>query len=140
MDNTLTPTLAVRDAAKAIDFYVSALGATELSRFTAPGGRIVHADLRAGDALFAVKEADEADPAPGQDVPVVLNLEVSDADQVFARLRGAGATEAFPLADHPYGYRQGRVVDPFGHRWIVSQKIEELSVAEAQRRMDAAYG
>ncbi|MGA8117013.1 MAG: VOC family protein [Actinocatenispora sp.] len=140
MANSLTPTLAVRDAAAAIDFYVRALGATELSRFTGPEGQIVHADLRAGAALFAVKEADGTDTAPGRQVPVVLGLDVDDADAAWAALREAGAGEIFPLGDHEYGYRQGRVADPYGHQWIVSQRIEDLSTAEAQRRMDAGYG
>lgn len=122
MDITLIPTLAVRDAAAAIDFYVRALGATEISRYERDG-RIAHAELSAGGARFAVKEADEHDPAPGGAVSVVFSLEVADADALWSRLRESGATVVFPLADHDYGYRQGRVADPYGHRWIVSQRL-----------------
>ncbi len=137
METTLIPTLAVRGAAGAIDFYRRALHATELTRYTVPGGRIVHADLQVGGALFAVKETDDADLPPEGATPVILTLEVSDADAVWASLLAAGARELFPLDDQVYGYRQGRVVDPYGHQWIVSQMIEDLTPAQRQSKMDS---
>lgn len=118
METTLIPTLAVRDAPAAIDFYARALGATELSRHVVDG-TIVHAELAVDGARFAVKEADPTDPP----TPALLTLQVPDADTLWDRVRAAGATVVFPLADHEYGYRQGRVADPYGHRWIVSQPL-----------------
>jgi len=120
MDNTLAPTLAVADAAAAIDFYVAAFGAEELTRYV-DGGQIVHADLRVGDSEFAVKDADRFDPAPDGAVPVILVLRVPDVDALWQRARDAGASEIFPLTTHEYG-RMGRVADPFGHRWILSAR------------------
>lgn len=114
----LLPRLAVADAAKAIEFYVGAMGAREVERF-AHGDAIVHAELALGDAAFAVKDADEVDPAPsGGGASVLLSLDVPDAAALAARMTAAGATVVFPVADHDYG-RMGRLADPFGHVWIL---------------------
>jgi PhnB protein len=118
MDNTLAPTLAVRDATAAIDYYRRAFGAAELSRYV-DAGRIVHADLSVGTSEFAVKDADDVDPAPDGAVSVVLALRLPDVDAVWQRALDAGGTEVFPLNDHEYG-RMGRIADPFGHRWILA--------------------
>lgn len=120
----LYPKLVVSDAAKAIEFYTKALGAKESDRYEGPGGEIQHVRLAVGAAQFTLKDEDSADPGPialGLDrVPVIINLEVPDPDEIGARLESGGATVIYPIDDHPYG-RMGRFRDPFGHVWIISR-------------------
>jgi PhnB protein len=137
----LKPLLVVRDAPAAIDFYVRAFGATEIARFmNTRSGSVSHADLRVGTSSFSVTEEarawnSDAPPSLGGS-PVVLELQVDDVDAAFDRVLNAGAAVVFPLTDF-CGERMARLRDPFGHIWIVSQTLEEMSVAEKQRRRDA---
>ncbi|MFH9002985.1 VOC family protein [Streptomyces afghaniensis] len=128
--------LVVSDGPRAIDFYRTALGAAEIERYTDPDGKIVHAMLRLGDAVVAVKDADESDPAPDSlgGSPVIMALDVSDADAVAEAMLRAGAKVVYPVADQHYGQRGGRLADPFGHLWMISQTIEELTPEEIQQR------
>ncbi|MEU6682245.1 VOC family protein [Streptomyces sp. NPDC046832] len=133
--------LVVSDGPRAVDFYRTALGAEEIERYTGPGGRIVHAMLRLGDALIAVKDAGDGDPAPPAlgGSPVILALDVSDADAVAEAMLRAGATVVHPVADQHYGQRGGRLADPFGHLWMISRTIEELTPEQIQRRTDESF-
>ncbi|WP_020575635.1 VOC family protein [Actinopolymorpha alba] len=137
---TLHPHLIVSDAAAAIEFYAKAFGATENERYTHPNGKIVHARLSLGDTVFTLKdeEPDAQDLAPTArgGSPVILSLRVDDAHAVGAAMEKAGATVIFPIDDHPYG-RMGRLRDPFGHVWIISQDIGVASPEEIQRAVDA---
>ena len=90
----------------------------------------------AGPIRFAVKDGDDVDRAPTADgLPVILSLDVTDADAVAERMLGAGATVVFPIADHGYGDYGGRLRDPFGHQWMISQRIEDLTPEEIQERV-----
>lgn len=91
-----------------------------------------------GGAAIALKDEDGVDRAPTTlgGSGVILQLVVDDADAVGAAMQAAGATVIFEMADQTYGYRQGRLADPFGHHWLLSQDIEELTPAETQRRLD----
>ena len=111
--------LVVDDAAAAIDFYVSAMGATEVERHTDGGGHIVHCELRFGDAAVAVKDSD-VDPSPTKlgGTPVIMALYVDDPDGMAAAMQAAGATVLYPIADQEYG-RGGRLADPWGHQWML---------------------
>ncbi|MFE7897587.1 VOC family protein [Streptomyces sp. NPDC057424] len=133
--------LVVSDGARAIDFYRAALGAEETERYTGPEGKIVHAMLRLGDAVIAVKDADDGDPAPTSlgGSPVIMALDVSDADAVAEALLRGGATVVHPVADQHYGQRGGRLADPFGHLWMISQTIEDLTPDEIQQRTDELF-
>lgn len=129
--------LVVSDAAAAIDFYRAALGATELARYTDPAGKIVHAELDLAGTMIALKDEGDGDPAPDTlgGTPVIIALQVDDADAVAEAMLAAGASVIYPVADQPYGERGGRLADPFGHQWMISQRIEELTAAEIQRRV-----
>jgi uncharacterized glyoxalase superfamily protein PhnB len=116
----LFPKLVVNDAARAIDFYTTALGAKESERFEQPDGKIVHVRLTLGDAQFTLKDEDSVDAGPTDGSPVIINLDAPDPDEVGARMEAGGATVVYPIEDHPYG-RMGRFRDPFGHIWIVRQ-------------------
>ena len=136
----MTPRLVVRDGAAAIAFYLEALGAREIERYVDPGGRLVHAALGVGNGVIALTEEakDEHTHAPPSlgGSPVILILEVDDPDAVAARMVAAGGAVIFPIADQFYGHREGRVSDPFGHVWILTKVIEELSPEEIQRRLE----
>ena len=136
--NKMYPRLVVSDGARAIDFYITALGATETARYTSPDGKIVHVELQVGPATIALKDADEFDPAPSTlgGSPVIIALDVDNADAVAEAMLAAGATVVFPIHDAEYGERGGRLADPFGHLWMISQRIEDLSPEEIQRRTD----
>jgi PhnB protein len=117
--------LVVSDADRAIAFYVSALGAEEIARHTDDDGKIVHAELALGSIMFAVKDEDGGDPAPTTlgGSPVILALDVTDADAVGEAMLGAGATVIYPISDQEYGARGGRFADPFGQLWMISQPL-----------------
>jgi PhnB protein len=120
------PRLVVADAAGAIDFYVTAFGATEIARHTGPDEKIVHAELVVGGRTLAVKDEGDGDPAPTTlgGSPVIIALDVSDADAVGEAMVEAGATVVYPIQDWSYGSRGGRLADPYGHLWMISHEIE----------------
>jgi PhnB protein len=137
----LYPRLVVSDGAAAIDFYKAALGADEVARYTEPSGKIVHAELTIGQATVAIKDEGDGDPAPTSvgGTPVIMALNVDDADAVAEAMTSAGASVIYPISDQPYGERGGRLADPFGHQWMISQRIEDLSPADIQQRTDEMY-
>ncbi|HEX6061885.1 MAG TPA: VOC family protein [Candidatus Limnocylindria bacterium] len=127
MDTTLTPMLTVRDASKAIEFYQRAFGAREVAPpARSPTGQIVAQLAIDGQHFFVVDEnlaAYNVSPQTLSGTSVRLNLVVQDPDAVAARATAAGATVVFPIADQPYGMRQGRVADPFGHHWLIGRPL-----------------
>ncbi|MPZ25160.1 MAG: VOC family protein [Micromonosporaceae bacterium] len=134
--------LVVSEGAAAIDFYRAALGATEVARYTNPAGKIVHAELDVAGTTIALKDEGDGDLAPATlgGTPVIIALQVDDADAVAGAMLAAGATVIYPVADQPHGERGGRLADPFGHQWMISQQIEDLTAAEVQRRVDGMAG
>ena len=124
--SSLTPMLTVADAAAAIDFYRDAFGAVELARVTTPTGQIVAELAIDGLRFFVVDENPDAfnvSPPSVGGTTVRINLIVDDPDATAARAIEAGATEVFPVADQPYGLRQGRVESPDGHHWLIGKPL-----------------
>lgn len=138
----VVPRLVVAGADRAIEFYRKALGAEALTRHVGPDGSVVHAELRVGESILTLKDEDGTDRSATSlgGSPVLFVLNVDDADDVAAAMQRSGATVIFPVGDQSYGYRQGRLADPFGIQWIVSQRTELLSAAEVQERLDAGKG
>jgi PhnB protein len=132
------PYLCCRDAAKALDFYKRALGATELMRFAEPSGRIGHAEIKIGDGIIMLSDEypdmDVRSPQALGGTPVGIHLYVEDVDAVTARAVAAGAKLVRPVADQFYGDRNATLEDPFGHRWYVSTRKEDVSPEELRRR------
>jgi PhnB protein len=129
--HTATPYLVLQDAARAIEFYKQAFGATELLRNAGPGGKIQHAEIRIGDSRImlgdeprpsAVTRTAESSASPR----VLVHLYVEDADAVFNRAVEAGAKVISPMADQAYGDRSGGFIDPFGMTWYVATHIKEV--------------
>ena len=134
----LTPRLIVANADGALAFYQSAFGAEILECYRDSTGTVVHAALRFESVLIALAEA-----APGHGnhgpvglggSPVLLSLSVEDADALGQRMVDVGAEVLIPIEDRAYGKREGRLRDPFGHLWILSQTLEALSPEEIRRR------
>jgi PhnB protein len=135
--HTVTPRLVVGDGAAAIDFYARAFGAEELGeRFTGPDGKLIHAEVRIGDsAVMITGEGDEAQsPQSAGAVTAIMATYWEDVDAAWERALAAGAEVIYPLADQFYGERGGRVRDPFGHHWMLSQVIEHVTPEEMERR------
>ena len=139
--HTATPYLVVHDAAGALDFYKRAFGATELFRLAAPGGKVMHAEIKIGDS--PVMLADEM-PEMGHVGPqslggtsVSLMVYVRDVDTAFKKAIEAGATEKRAVKDQFYGDRSGTLVDPYGHMWTLGTHVEDVSPEEMDRRMKA---
>ena len=131
----LYPRLVVDGADAALTFYSAAFGAEVTERFTGPDGKVVHAMVSVDGVHFAVKDADGHDPAPAAGcVPVIVALYVDDPDALAARMVQAGATVLFPVSDHEYGERGGRLADPFGHLWMIACRTEDLTPAEIPQR------
>ena len=135
------PYLSVHDAAAAITFYVEAFGAIETLRFVGDDGRVGHAELTIGGARFNL--ADEYpeigfnSPRSLEGTSVGLMLDVVDTDEVFERAVSRGATGQRPPADQTHGHRTATIIDPFGHRWMLSQALEQLTPAQMGAREPA---
>ncbi len=135
----LSPMLAIRDAAAAVEFYQQAFGAVEVMRMADPSGKLVHGEFKIGDALVMVAEEHpdyNRSPQTLGGTSVILNIYVPDVDALFERAVAAGAKVIFPLQNQFYGDRCGRLEDPFGHMWIFSTRVEEISREEMVQRFD----
>ncbi len=123
---TVSPMLTVSNGVKAIDFYREAFGAVEIHRLVRPDGCVV-AEMEIDSARFGLadeaREAFNLSPETLGGTSVRINLIVADPDAVAQRVVTAGARVLFPVADQVYGLRQGRVVDPFGHHWLIGRPL-----------------
>jgi uncharacterized glyoxalase superfamily protein PhnB len=141
-DPILTPRLVVPSADDAIRFYQAAFGAQLIERYAMPDGHVVHAALSIRGAVFSLAQAKAEwgldDPKTRGGSPVLLTLNTPDPDATCARAVEEGARVVIPIADRFYGYREGRIADPFGHLWILSKQTENLSPAEIEARMRQA--
>lgn len=138
--HSITPYLAVKNAAEAIEFYKRAFGARERHRMPMPDGKIGHAELTIGNSIIMM--ADEF-PEMGHHSPQTLNgspvgfaFYVEDVDQAFQRAVDAGATVKEAVADKFWGDRAGTVEDPFGHKWTLLTHVEDVSPEEMKKRME----
>lgn len=138
MANTLTPRLVVRGADQALAFYRRAFDARIEERYADDAGRVVHAALSIGGAVLALTEErpdwNNQSPSSLGGSAVLLNLVVDDVDAVGQRMLAAGAETIFPIADQPYGHREGRFRDPFGHLWILTTILERLGPDQIRER------
>ena len=139
--HTATPYLIADDAAKAIEFYKKAFGASEKLRIPAAGGRIGHAEIQIGDSLIMLAdehpEIGALSPRRIGGSPVSIMLYVEDVDRVVERALAAGAKLLRPVQDQFYGDRSGTLADPAGHIWHVGTHKEDLSLEEIKRRGEA---
>ena len=115
--HTVTPYLAIKNAAEALEFYKKAFGAIETYKLIIPDGRVGHAEIRLGDSIVML-----ADEFPE-----------------FKRALRAGARELKPVMDQFYGDRSGQLEDPFGHLWWVATHKEDVAPEEMHERVQAMF-
>ena len=116
---TIAPWLAVSDAQEAAEFYETAFGAIEIYRLEGDDGKVAVAQLAVDGSAFWVQE-DESDARGSTSVRMILSVE--DPDSAFDMAIAAGATEVAPVSEE-YGWRTGRVTDPFGYDWELSRQL-----------------
>ena len=140
--HAVTPYLIVNGGARAIEFYRTVFGATEVMRMAGPNG-VAHAEIRIGDAVVML--ADESpdmgykSPRALGGTPVSLMLYCADVDATFARAIDAGALAQRPVQDQFYGDRSGTLEDPFGHVWTIATHVEDVAPEEMDRRLAAMH-
>ena len=135
--HTVTPSLTVRDAARAIEFYKQAFGAKERGAMKGPDGKVMHAEIMIGDSIIML--ADEF-PQFGSLSPQSvggsgsgLHIYLEDVDSAFDRAVKAGAKVEMPVADMFWGDRYGKLSDPFGHKWSIGTHKADLSGEEIEK-------
>jgi PhnB protein len=140
--STITPYLAVDDAAGAIEYYKNAFGAKERVRMDAPEGKIGHAELEIGDSLVMLSDAlSQSTSRPPTEIGGTsgsIFMYVADVDAVVERAVEAGATVTMEVADQFWGDRFGTVQDPFGHVWSIATHVEDVPPEEMEERAKAA--
>lgn len=135
----LHPRLVIDRVDDAITFYREAFGAELIERFADSSGIVVHAAIRIGASIVSmtqeVEEWQLLGPTAIGGSAVLLHLTLADPDAACARAVERGAVVVISIEDRPYGKREGRLRDPFGHLWILSRPTESLSASEIQRRL-----
>ncbi len=136
--NTVTPYLAVDDAAQAIEYYKKAFGAKERVRMEAPDSKIGHAELEIGDSLVMLSDAfPQSTTRPPNELggtSASVFMYVEDVDAVVKQAVDAGATITMDVADQFWGDRFGSITDPFGHSWSIATHVEDVPPEEMAER------
>lgn len=141
---TIIPSLVVKDAIKAIDFYKRVLGAEERVCIAGPNGKILHAELKLGSSIFYIFDEDPRIehvklPQTLLGYPGLLHLYVENADSIFEQAIAAGATVSRPMSDHLWGGRYGSFIDPFGYHWGIGTPKEPLGAREMEKRVQEYF-
>jgi PhnB protein len=138
------PYLRVRDAQAAIEFYTKVFGATEQMRLAEPGGRVGHAELLFGKQVVMVSEEYPEYGIYGPEhfggTGSSIHLHVDNVDEVTQAAVEAGAKLLMEPKDQFYGERAAKVLDPFGHEWLLGSHIEDMTPEEMQRRFTEMCG
>jgi uncharacterized glyoxalase superfamily protein PhnB len=138
---TLTPFLVCSPAAQAILFYEEVFGATVVSRMDGPDGTVMHAELDLGDGRLQLGDPNEQyglvpPDRSGDAVSGSVSIYVPDVDGVFDKAVAHGATVREKPATFVTGDRFASIYDPFGHRWAVMTRVEDVGPEEAERRLN----
>lgn len=142
--SALTPYLTVSDATKAIAFYEAAFGAKVVTKIQMPDGKFGYVEIDIDGARLMLSDAFPEMGVVGPDAlggtPVMLDLLVEDVDKTLEVAMAAGAEVTRPVEDQFHGHRAAQMLDPFGHRWNVATKTEDLSPAEIEARALRLFG
>ena len=141
---SVTISLTVSPCREAIEFYKSAFGAEEATPpMIGPDGRISHAEILIGDTIVMLSDEQPDSPTKSPrsagTTTAVLFVYTDDVDSLWERAIAQGAREIYPLAVQFYGDKGGRVEDPFGHQWGLSQHVEDVSPEDMERRVTEFY-
>jgi PhnB protein len=132
--HNVTPYLVVEDANRLIEFLKDAFSAQERERHLRPDGTVMHAEVKIGDSVIMLGDANEQ----WKPRPVSLYVYVPDTNTTYRRALEIGATSLMEPADQFYGDRNAGVTDPFGNIWWIGTHIEDVSREELERRMKQA--
>ena len=135
--HTLTPYLACKGAAQAMDFYKKAFGAKEMMRMPGPNGSIGHAEMRIGDSRIMLTDEypdmNFLGPTSRGGSTVHIHLYVPDADKMAAQAVKAGGKLLRPVEEQFYGDRTGSIEDAWGHVWHLATHVKDVSMAELRK-------
>ncbi|MFC3492471.1 VOC family protein [Glycomyces rhizosphaerae] len=137
--HTITPFIVVNDGAKAIEFYKEVFGAKVLTRNDMPDGTVAHCEIQIGDSIVQLGDANPAWGMASPDAEQItesLVLYVEDCDAVYAKAVEAGAIVREEPAVFLTGDRFASIADPFGRRWSIMTRVEDVSREEGERRVD----
>jgi PhnB protein len=129
--HTVTPFMLAKDAAQLIDFMIAAFDAVQKHRHDV-GGKVMHAEIKIGDSIIMLAEANEKWPAS----PSILYLYVNDVDSTYRQALRAGGTSLREPNTEFYGDRSCGVVDTFGNQWWIATHVEDVSPEELKRRQE----
>ena len=139
----LSTHIIVSDAARAAAWYTAVLGAAEAHRITLPDGRLIDVELHFGSSKVVLAdefpEHDALSPTTTGHSSAVFYLETDDVDALWARAVAHGAKPLRPVADWFTGERDGQIVDPFGHRWGLTQHLRDVPRDEVTRAAAEAF-
>ncbi|MFJ4688781.1 VOC family protein [Streptomyces sp. NPDC091377] len=127
----VSPWVVTDDTGAFLDFVAQAFGGVELARVTTEDGLIGHAEIRVEDTVVLAFDRRADWPV----MPSLLNVYVPDADAAMARAVAAGGRIVTEVMDDAFGFRGGRVKDPFGNIWWVSTLVEVVAEDEMWRRL-----
>jgi len=135
--HAVAPSLVLRHAVEAIEFYKKVFDAKEITRLLTPDGRVWHCELRIGDSVFFVSDelphSSVKAPSAEAFTSTIIRVYVPDADAAFQRAIDAGARSLRGMSDVFWGDRMGVIADPFGHVWAVSTHVRDVGVEEMRR-------
>jgi PhnB protein len=142
--HTLTPSLTVRNAERAIEFYKQAFGAEVRGGVAkGPDGKVMHAELKIGDSVIMLTdeypEFGSKSPQSIGDSGMGLHIYLDNVDAAFDRAVKAGASVEMPVMDQFWGDRYGKLKDPFGHKWSMATHVRDMSQDEMKKGMDEAF-
>jgi PhnB protein len=137
--HSVTPFIVVKDGAKAVEFYREVFGAQVLTRNDMPDGTIAHCELQIGNSIIQLGDVNPAwgmaEPDP-ENITASLVLYAEDCDAVYAKAVEAGAAVREEPAVFLTGDRYASIADPFGRRWSIMTRVEDVSREEGERRVD----
>jgi len=140
--HTVIPSLVISGAAKALEFYRTALGAEVLMNMPAPDGKSVwHAEFKIGDTVVYCNDEmpgmSARPPSPGQPAPVSFWIWVKDCDAAHQRAVRSGCTSKGAPSDMFWGDRTATVADPFGYTWTFSTRVKDMTADEMAKAGEA---
>ncbi len=122
-----TPHLFLKNVLAGMEFYQKAFGAVELRKWSNPDASVHVAEMEIDGAMFhlheEVQRSNQLSPETVNATTSSIGLFVPDPDELMKRAQAAGGRVSSPIQDYEYGYRQGIIVDPFGHHWLIQKRI-----------------
>jgi PhnB protein len=133
--STVTPSITLRDTAKAIDYYKRAFGARERAIMRGPDGKVMHAEAQIGNSIIMFNDevmgSRSAETQGGS--PVSFYLYVENVDEAHKKAVSEGAESTMPPTDMFWGDRMSSIKDPFGLRWSFATHVKDVTPEEMKR-------